>query len=92
MGAIIAGTAPQSTRFTAITAVEGNRWIITLVGCLRDFPPADFAAWKEFARALPTRDVLDLIKDREPIGPLVTYRFPANRHNHYERLNRFPAG
>jgi hypothetical protein len=92
MGAIIAGTAPQSTRFTAILGAEGNRWIITLAGCLRDFPPTDFAAWKEFARALPTSDLLDMIEDREPLGPLVSYRFPANRHRHYEKLRRFPRG
>jgi 2-polyprenyl-6-methoxyphenol hydroxylase-like FAD-dependent oxidoreductase len=92
MGAIIAGTAPQSTRIAGIISAEGNRWIVTLVGCLGDFPPTDFAAWKEFARALPTSDLLDLVKDREPMELLASYRFPANRHNHYERLKRFPAG
>jgi 2-polyprenyl-6-methoxyphenol hydroxylase-like FAD-dependent oxidoreductase len=92
MGAIIAGTAPQSTRYAAILGAEGNRWIITLSGSLLDFPPTDFAAWKEYARGLPTLDLVDLVKDREPVEPLVSYRFPANRHNHYEKLNRFPAG
>lgn len=92
MGAIIAGTAPHSTRLAAILGAEGNRWIITLGGCLRDFPPTELSEWKEFARALPTSDVLDLVKDREPMEPLKSYRFPANRHRHYERLERFPQG
>jgi hypothetical protein len=92
MGAIIAGTAPQSTRYAALLGSEGNRWIITLSGSLHDFPPTDFAGWKEYARGLPTPDLVDLVKDREPMGPLVSYRFPANRHNHYEKLKRFPAG
>ena len=92
LGAVIAGTAPQSTRFVAILGAEGNRWIITLAGCLRDYPPTDFSGWKEFARTLPTPDALDLVKDREPIGPIVGYRFPANRHCHYERLADFPDG
>jgi 2-polyprenyl-6-methoxyphenol hydroxylase-like FAD-dependent oxidoreductase len=91
-GAIVAGTAPQSTRYAAILGAEGNRWVITLVGCLRDFPPTDVAAWKEFARTLPISDVAGLVKDREPIGPIVSYRFPANRHCHYESLEDFPAG
>jgi 2-polyprenyl-6-methoxyphenol hydroxylase-like FAD-dependent oxidoreductase len=91
-GAIIAGTAPQSTRFGAILAAEGDRWVITLVGCLRDFPPTEFDAWKEFARSLPTNDLLELVKDREPMGPLTSYRFPANRHRHYDKLARFPDG
>ena len=92
MGAIIAGRSPESTRYTAVLAAEGNRWIITLVGSLRDYPPTDFADWKEFARTLPTSDVVDLAETREPIEPLVSYRFPANRHAHYEKLQRFPVG
>jgi len=92
IGAIIAGTAPQSTRFAAILGAEGHRWIITLVGCLRDYPPTDFAGWKAFARTLPTSDVLELVGDRAPMGPIVSYRFPSNRHCHYERLKGFPPG
>jgi 2-polyprenyl-6-methoxyphenol hydroxylase-like FAD-dependent oxidoreductase len=92
IGAVIAGTAPQSTRFGAILGAEGERWVITLAGCLHDYPPTDFAGWKEFAHALPTRDLLELVKDRAPLGPIVSYRFPANRHCHYEKLGEFPAG
>ena len=54
IGAVIAGTAPQSTRFAAILGAEGNRWIVTLAGCLRDYPPTDFSGWKAFAGSLPT--------------------------------------
>jgi 2-polyprenyl-6-methoxyphenol hydroxylase-like FAD-dependent oxidoreductase len=92
MGAVIAGTAPKSTRYAATLGAEGNRWIVTLAGCLRDYPPTDLAGWREFARSLPTPDLYNLVKDREPLAPLASYRFPANRHCHYERLKTFPAG
>jgi 2-polyprenyl-6-methoxyphenol hydroxylase-like FAD-dependent oxidoreductase len=92
IGAVIAGTAPQSTRFAAILGAEGNRWIVTLAGCLRDYPPTDFSGWKAFAGSLPTSDALDLVTDREPIGPIASYRFPANRRCHYEKLADFPGG
>lgn len=92
IGGVIAGTAPQSTRYAAILGAEGNRWIITLAGCLRDYPPTDLTGWKEFARTLPTPDVVDLVEDRAPIGPIVSYRFPANRRCHYEELKDFPDG
>lgn len=91
-GAIIACTPPHSTRKGVILATEDNGWIITLVGCLRDYPPTDLAAWKEYARSLPTSDIFDLVKDREPLGPIAAYRFPANRRRHYEKLDRFPQG
>ena len=91
VGAVIAGTAPGSTRFAAILGAEGNRWIVTLAGCLRDYPPTDFSGWKAFAGSLPTSDALDLVKEREPIGPIASYRFPANRRCRYEKLAEFPA-
>jgi 2-polyprenyl-6-methoxyphenol hydroxylase-like FAD-dependent oxidoreductase len=92
VGAVIAGTAPQSTRFVAILGAERDRWIITLAGCLRDYPPTDVTGWKEFARSLPTPDAFDLVKDRQPIGSIASYRFPANRRCHYEALGDFPQG
>jgi 2-polyprenyl-6-methoxyphenol hydroxylase-like FAD-dependent oxidoreductase len=92
VGGVIAGTAPQSTRFAAVLGAEDNRWVITLAGCLRDYPPTDLEGWRAFARTLPTPDTYDLVKDREPMGPLASYRFPANRQVHYETLKEFPAG
>jgi 2-polyprenyl-6-methoxyphenol hydroxylase-like FAD-dependent oxidoreductase len=91
-GAIVAGTAPQSTRLAAVLGAEGDRWTITLGGCLGDHPPTDVAAWKEFAGSLPAREVADLVRDRQPLGPIASYRFVANRHRRYEKLAAFPAG
>jgi len=96
IGAVIAGTAPQSTRYAATLGAEGNRWIVTLAGCLRDYPPTDLAGWRDFAKSLPTPDLYNMVSDREPLGPpdnpIASYRFPANRHVHYERLKEFPPG
>lgn len=92
IGAVIAGTAPQSTRFAAIIGAEGHRWTITLAGCVRDYPPTDLEGWRAFARSLPVPDVFELTRDREPLVPIASYRFPANRHYHYEALKDFPAG
>lgn len=92
MGAIIAGKPPQSRRAAGLFGVEGNRWVVTLGCWLRDYPPTDLTGFREFARSLPTPEVYDLVKDREPMGELVQYRFPANRRRHFEKLSRFPEG
>jgi 2-polyprenyl-6-methoxyphenol hydroxylase-like FAD-dependent oxidoreductase len=91
-GLIVVGSAPQSKRIGGAVAAEGNRWVVTLGGCLGDHPPTDLPAWREFAASLATDDVANLVRDREPHGPIATYRFTSNRHRHYERLRRFPAG
>jgi len=66
--------------------------VITLAGCLRDYPPTDIAGWKAFAATLPTPELADMVRDRDPLGPIASYRFAANRQRHYEKLAAFPAG
>ena len=33
--------APRSTRYAVVFPLEGDRWIVTLAGCLEDYPPGD---------------------------------------------------
>jgi 2-polyprenyl-6-methoxyphenol hydroxylase-like FAD-dependent oxidoreductase len=90
-GALVAGT-PPATRHGFVLGTEGDRWTVTLVGGLRDFPPDDVAGWKEFARTLALPVVHELVKEREPLAPIASYRFPANRRRMFSSLARFPTG
>jgi 2-polyprenyl-6-methoxyphenol hydroxylase-like FAD-dependent oxidoreductase len=91
-GGVIAGTPPRDRRLAAVLAAEGDRWVITLAGCLGDHPPADEAGWLAFAGSLPVPDVRDLAHNARPLSEIVLYRFPANQRRRYERMKRFPAG
>jgi 2-polyprenyl-6-methoxyphenol hydroxylase-like FAD-dependent oxidoreductase len=91
-GGIVAGTVPESGRFAAVLGAEGDRWIITLGGALKDYPPTELAGWLAFARTLPTQDVYELVKDRTPLQEIASFRFQANRRRHFESLRRFPSG
>src|SRR5258708_35051496 len=71
---------------------EGGGGVIAVVGFRRDYPRTETAGWKQFAKTLPTPEIFDMVSDREPVVPLVAYRFPANRQRHYERLAKFPLG
>jgi len=92
MGGIVFGTPPLSTRYAAVLAAEGARWVITLAGILRDYPPTSEAAWIEYAASLPVPAVRDLVTSAPPLTDIVTYRFPANQRRLYERMRRFPGG
>ncbi|MEG4493799.1 FAD-dependent monooxygenase [Microcoleus sp. D3_18_C4] len=81
---------PVRTRGGAIFPIEGNRWLVTLDGGDRDYPPTDEAGFVKFARSLPTPTIYDAIKDAEPITPIYSYRGTENRWRHYERLRRSP--
>ncbi|MCU0541761.1 MAG: 2-polyprenyl-6-methoxyphenol hydroxylase-like oxidoreductase [Oscillatoriaceae cyanobacterium Prado104] len=89
--AIFAGSAaPFRTRGGAIFPIEGNRWLVGLGGCDRDYPPADETSFLEFARSLPIPMIYDAIKDAKPLSSIVCYRGTENRMRHYDRLSKYP--
>ncbi len=72
--------------------VEGNRWIITLAGIGRDYPPNDEAGFLSFARDLRSPVIYEAIKDAQPLSPVYSYRGTENRLYHYEQLSKLPSG
>lgn len=90
-GGIISGTPPASTRYGAVLAAEDNRWVVTLVGTLGDYPPRTEKEWIAFAATLPVPAVYDLVTSARPLTEIVSYRFPANLRRWYERMGRFPS-
>jgi 2-polyprenyl-6-methoxyphenol hydroxylase-like FAD-dependent oxidoreductase len=92
LGCAIAGTPPGSKRGGIALAVEGPRWQVTLFGSLGDHPPVELEGYRDFARSLPVDALHTLVKDREPLAAIHSFRYPANRRRHFERLPRFPEG
>jgi 2-polyprenyl-6-methoxyphenol hydroxylase-like FAD-dependent oxidoreductase len=92
MGGVISGTPPADTRYAAVLAAEGNRWVITLTGSVGDHPPTDEPGWMKFAATLPSPVVHDLAAAAVPLSDIVSYKFPANQRRLYERMPRFPGG
>ncbi len=91
-GGIIAGTPPGSARLGAALAAERNRWVVTLMGTVGDYPPTNEAGWVAFAASLPVPALHELVTSARPLTDIVGYRFPANHRWLYERMRRFPAG
>jgi flavin-dependent dehydrogenase len=83
---------PQETRMGGAFAVEGDRWHISLGGWIGDHAPADEEGFLEFARSLPSPEIYNIIKHREPLTDFSVHKFPANQRRFYEKLKRFPEG
>ncbi len=86
------GTPPDDKRAGVIFPIEGGRWMVTLVGWLRDYPPDDDAGFLDYARSLVQPDLYEAVKEAEPLTPITVYKYTANRWRHYERLSRLPEG
>ena len=85
--AIVQSAPPQRKRGGLVFKVEGDRWLVTLVGGGRDYPPSDEQAFLEFADSLPVPMIADAIRSAEPVSPIRTHRGTENRVRHYEGVN-----
>jgi 2-polyprenyl-6-methoxyphenol hydroxylase-like FAD-dependent oxidoreductase len=84
-------TIPQDGRRGGVVlAVEGDRWIVTLVGLMGERPPADLDGFIEYARTLWVGDLHELVAAAKPVGEASTGGFPSNVRRRYDRLRRFP--
>jgi hypothetical protein len=89
---IVVMATPPNKRGGVLMAQEGNRWVVSVGGYLGDHAPTDHHGFLEYVRSLATPDIYDVIKDAEPFGEPISYKFPANLRHRYEKLNRFPEG
>ncbi|MCZ4587021.1 FAD-binding monooxygenase [Rhodococcus opacus] len=89
---IVIGPTPDSPRGGALQLLEGNRFLVTLMGMLGDYPPTDPFGYLDFARSLRIPDLFEVIRDAEPLERARTFRFPASVRRRYERLSILPAG
>jgi 2-polyprenyl-6-methoxyphenol hydroxylase-like FAD-dependent oxidoreductase len=83
---------PSGTRGGIFFPIEGNRWVVTLLGACQDYPPTDEAGYLDFARSLRSQELYDAIKDAAPASPIWGHRHTANQRRHFERLRKMPAG
>ena len=86
----IQAAPPEVKRGGILFPVEGNRWLVTLQGGDRDYPPADDAGFLEFAKSLRSPLLYEAIVDAEPLTPISSYRATENRLRHYEQLSVWP--
>jgi len=88
--AFVQSAPPERKRGALLFRVEGNRWLVTLVGGGREYPPSDEAGFLEFARSLPVSIIYDAIRSAEPITPIKTHRGTENRLRHFESAKQLP--
>jgi 2-polyprenyl-6-methoxyphenol hydroxylase-like FAD-dependent oxidoreductase len=81
---------PNIPRGGVLLPLEGNRWLVTLVGAARAYPPTDEAGFLDFARSLRSPLLYQIIKDAQPLSSISGYLRTENHLRHYERLPQWP--
>lgn len=87
---LVQADAPRLGRGGVILPLEGKRWIVTLAGYGRDFPPTQEAGYMDFAKSLGVSDLYEAIRDAEPLSPISGYQRTENLLRHYENVPDLP--
>lgn len=88
--AYVQSAPPERKRGGILFSVEGNRWLVTLIGGGYDYPPSDEQGFLEFAESLPVPIIADAIRAAEPIAPIRTHRATENRLRNFESAKDLP--
>ncbi|MCJ0873001.1 NAD(P)/FAD-dependent oxidoreductase [Streptomyces sp. AP-93] len=83
---------PDLPRGGVLMPLDGNRWLVTLVGNGEHAPPVREEEFLPFAGSLRSPALYDAIRDAVPLSSPTAFRNTANEWRHYERLERWPAG
>jgi 2-polyprenyl-6-methoxyphenol hydroxylase-like FAD-dependent oxidoreductase len=83
---------PANRRGAVLTTIEGNCWLLGLLGSHDTKPPEDEAGFLEYAQRLRTQTVYNSIKGAKRRSDITRSGFKASRWRHFEKLDRFPKG
>jgi 2-polyprenyl-6-methoxyphenol hydroxylase-like FAD-dependent oxidoreductase len=87
---VLVAAAPGVHRGGFAQAIEGGRWLVTLIGVLGTRPPEDLGGFMAYASTLLADDIHQIVAEAEPAGGPWTMSYPASIRRRYERLRRFP--
>lgn len=89
--ATVCGAYPGQPKAGLVLAQEGERLILGLTGW-GIVPPTGREERAEWASALPSPDLEEVIRTAAPLSEPATMRFPGSVRRRYERLSEFPDG
>jgi 2-polyprenyl-6-methoxyphenol hydroxylase-like FAD-dependent oxidoreductase len=77
--------APEHMMAGVLFPVEQGRWLVTLGGVARHYPPSDEAEFMAALETLRSPVLVETVRLAEPISPVYSNRAMANRFRHYDR-------
>lgn len=81
---------PQHTRSGMIAAVDGGRWLVSLVGRLGDQPPTDEQGFLDFAATLRSPLLHRTLRTADPLSPVRGFKISGSYRRRFDRMARAP--
>jgi 2-polyprenyl-6-methoxyphenol hydroxylase-like FAD-dependent oxidoreductase len=84
-------TLPRCPRGAALLPIEGDRWIVTLIGIGPDRPTRHEEDFLPFARSLPSPIVADTLRAAAPLGDIAVSNATSNQRRRLRPWSPQPA-
>ena len=88
----IASSAPHNPRAAGLWKIEGNKWLLALIGSNKVYPSSDPSEYLDFASKLEQPDIYRIVKEAKAISDISLYRGPVNQWRQYSKMKDFPVG
>ena len=83
---------PDNPRMGLIYPVEGDQWMVSLLGIGKNYPPVKEDEFLAFLKSLSVSDIYDEVIDAKPTSPIFGYREIGSKQYHYEKMENWPEG
>lgn len=81
---------PDFTRSGMIFSVEGDRWLVSLVGRHGDQPPTDDQGFLDFAASLRSPLLHQALRTATPLTPIRGYKVSRTYRRRFDQMSRWP--
>ncbi|MGW7274585.1 FAD-dependent oxidoreductase [Streptomyces sp. NPDC054864] len=81
---------PRHTRSGMIFPVDGDRWLVSLVGRHDDQPPHDADGFLEFAAGLRSPVLHEALRTAEPLSGVRGFKVPRSFRRRFDLMDRWP--
>jgi 2-polyprenyl-6-methoxyphenol hydroxylase-like FAD-dependent oxidoreductase len=85
-------TGAPAYRSGCVFPIEGDRWLMTLIGFFDEPMPQDREQFMAYARSLPVGSLFETVRHSRPVSEIVSYRFVGSLRRYYERVRSLPGG
>lgn len=83
---------PEQLMGGVLFPVEGRRFIVTLIGYSKNYPPSDEAGFAEALRKLRSPLIAEITEKSKPISPVYASRALKNRLRRYDQIEKPAPG
>lgn len=87
---VLLGRPPDERRGGVLLPIERDRWLVTLAGMGRDYPPQGETGFLEFARSLRSDALYEAVRGARPLSGIAGNRSTRNRLRPYHTMHQWP--